>query len=167
MPGRATLSRLPGGDSKIRQQQTRLLARIQELRDVGGLGEGLSKTTIASEDGKTVVDDVMEFQAKGMDNEAFEDVKPAIVHGEMERVPEDDPSTSPLVKRRLAARQVSLRVVAVLEPRGVDLYSPFNCASSRFGPVCIHHFAFNSRRSISRRVNGVATRPRRSRTRTG
>lgn len=87
----ATLAHLPGGDSKLLAQQARIRARLQELEDVKDMNEGLGRTHIDPDAGG-LFDGVIKK----------EEVESEI---EMENATtEEDPATSPLAKRRLAAR---------------------------------------------------------------
>ncbi|SGY29050.1 BQ5605_C002g01006 [Microbotryum silenes-dioicae] len=114
LESKSTMSLLPGSsDSKIRQQQDRLEARLKEIQDINRIREDLQKTRLEGnedhdDDTLLDIDDDQVTGAAGA--KAEEDIKPRIGAGGV-----GDPSSSPAhptvigfspltVKRRLALR---------------------------------------------------------------
>ncbi|SCZ91054.1 BZ3500_MvSof-1268-A1-R1_Chr1-3g02517 [Microbotryum saponariae] len=114
LESKSTMSLLPGSsDSKIRQQQDRLEARLKEVQDINRIREDLQKTRLEGnedhdDDTLLDIDDDQVTGAAGA--KAEEDIKPRIGAGRV-----GDPSSSPAhptaigfspltVKRRLALR---------------------------------------------------------------
>lgn len=114
--GSETFSSLPGGDSRLRLQQSRIASRLQELRDVSSLQGNLEGThlrdRVKREDGQEV--------KKEDDAEADEG------EGEMEDVEKTgvaDEASSPVAKRRIAAAQL---VRFSFLPSSLSVF-PFSC----------------------------------------
>ncbi|GAA6035388.1 hypothetical protein JCM8097_008851 [Rhodosporidiobolus ruineniae] len=97
-----TFTSLPGGDSRIRNQQHRIQARIQELNDVAQIKHELEETHLDPEGRRR--------ERGGGGGPDGGGVKKEEEEGEMEGVVKTgaaDEASSPLAKRRIAAQMLS------------------------------------------------------------
>ncbi|KAK4058198.1 hypothetical protein OIO90_000937 [Microbotryomycetes sp. JL221] len=103
-----TISRLPGGEAKLQAQRAKITARMQELQDLQSIKSRLDGAHIAEEAQFEMGEDMLNKVKIEPDlNDAEEymrDVKEENGYHHVVDSQEQDPSTSPYVKRRLAAR---------------------------------------------------------------